>query len=215
VTSATRLHQLVTTHGGIDHLEEAKIPVHLVTADLLSGQNVTVSTGPLVTGVLASAAIPGIFPPVPREGRYLIDGGVAEHTGLATAVDLGASLIYLLPAGTPCAIPAPPASAIGTALHSLTLLIEQRVARDVADLAGAATIKVLPPLCPLRTSAADFTHGAELIDRARQASLDWITSGDINLPAPERFLATHGHRNAAPLTKRLDADIRARTRRRG
>jgi len=203
VTTAGRLHQLVTTHAGIDTLEEAKIPVHLVTADLLSGQTVTVSTGPLVTGVLASAAIPGIFPPVARQGRYLIDGGVARHTGVAQAVDLGASLIYVLPAGSPCALPAPPSSAIGTALHALTLLIEQRLAREVADLAGAATLKVLPPLCPLSTSAADFTHGAALIDRARQASLDWIANGNINLPAPERFLATHRHRSAAPVTERL------------
>ena len=202
VTSASRLNLLVTTHAGVDTLEEAKIPVHLVTADLISGQNVTISTGPLATAVLASAAIPGIFPPVLREGRYLSDGGVAHHTGVAQAVDLGATLIYVLPAGTPCALLAPPSSAIGMALHALTLLIEQRLAREVAELAGAATIKVLPPLCPLRTSAADFSHGAELIDRARQASLDWIATGDINLPAPERFLATHRHRSTAPITER-------------
>ena len=202
VTSASRLHQLVTTHAGINTLEEAKIPVHLVTADLLSGQNITISTGPLVAGVLASAAIPGIFPPVALNGRYLIDGGVAQDTGVAGAVDLGATLIYVLPAGTPCALPAPPNSAIGTAVHALTKLIEQRLAREMADLAGAATIKVLPPLCPLRTSAVDFTHGAELIDRARQASLAWIASGNIDRPAPEQFLATHRHRSPAPVTQR-------------
>jgi NTE family protein len=193
VTCADRLRQLVASHAGVEMLEEAVIPVHLVTADLLSGLNVTLSTGPLVTGVLASAAIPGIFPPVAREGGYLIDGGVAHRTGVAEAVDLGATMVYVLPAGSPCALPAPPSSAIGTALHALTLLIEQRVARDVADLAGAVTIKVLPPLCPLRTSAADFTHGADLIARSHRASLEWIASGDIDLPAPERFLAPHRH----------------------
>jgi NTE family protein len=175
---------------------------NVVSADLLSGQNVTVSTGPLVTGVLASAAIPGVLPPVLREGRYLIDGGVAHQTGVTQAVGLGATLIYVLPAGTPCALPAPPASAIGTAVHALTLLIEQRLAREVAELAGAATIKVLPPLCPLRTSAADFAHGADPIDRARQSSLDWIATGNIDLPAPEQFLATHRHRSPAPVTER-------------
>ena len=84
------------------------------------------------------AAIPGVFPPVARDGRYLIDGGVAHHTGVTEAAELGATTIYVLPAGTPCALPAPPGSAIGTALHALTLLIEQRVARDVAHLAEAA-----------------------------------------------------------------------------
>lgn len=193
ITSPTRLHDLVAACAGVELLEEATIPVHLVTADLLSGQTVTLSTGPLVDAVLASAAIPGVFPPVARDGRYLIDGGVAHHTGVTEAVNLGATTIYILPAGTACALPAPPGSAIGTALHALTLLIEQRVARDVAHLAEAAVIKVLPPLCPLRISAADFTHGADLMARSRKASLDWIASGNIDLPAPERFLRVHSH----------------------
>lgn len=197
LTSADRLRALVTAHAGTTLLEEAAVPVHLVTADLVSGQNVTLSTGPLVTAVLASAAIPGVFPPVARGDRYLVDGGVAHHTGIADAVALGADLIYVLPAGSPCALPAPPSSALGTALHALTLLIEQRTARDVAAMAGAAAIKVLPPLCPLRVSAADFGHGAELVARARAASLEWIDSGDIDLPAPERFLAAHRHRGSA------------------
>jgi NTE family protein len=193
-TSPGHLGDLVARCAAIESLEEARIPVHLVTADLLSGETVTLSTGPLVPAVMASAAIPGVFPPVARDGRYLVDGGVAHHTGVSEAVDLGATTIYVLPAGTPCALPAPPGSAIGTALHALTLLIEQRVARDIAHLAGAATIKVLPPLCPLRTSAADFSHGADLIARSRRASLGWIASGNVDLPAPERFLAVHSHR---------------------
>ena len=202
LTSARRLGLLVSVRAGISELEEARIPVRLVAADLLSGEGVLLSTGSLVTAVLASSAIPGIFPPVVRDGRHLIDGGVADRTGVARAAGLGATSIYVLPTGTPCALPAPPSSAIGTALHALTLLIEQRLARDVAELAGAATIKVLPPLCPLSTSAVDFTRGAELIDRSRRASTDWITTGDIDRPAPEQFLGAHRHRGRAPRLRR-------------
>jgi len=194
---ADGLGSMVTAHGGITTLEEATIPVHLVAADLLSGQNVMIAAGSLVTGVLASAAIPGVFPPVRRDGRYLIDGGVAHRTGVAEALDLGATLVYVLPTGAACALPAPPSSALGTAVHALTLLIEQRLARDIAACAPAATIRVLPPLCPLRTSPVDFTRGAELINRSRRASTEWIENGAIDLPQPERFLANHGHHPAA------------------
>jgi NTE family protein len=197
VTSADRLGRLVAAHAGISTLEEAKIPVHLVAADLLSGQTVTLSTGPLVTGVLASAAIPGVFPPVLRDGRYLVDGGVADRTGVAEAVGLGATQVYLLPAGAPCALPTPPSSAIGTALHALTLLIEQRLAHEVAVYAQSTSIKVLPPLCPLSTSAMDFSHGAELVARAWRASTEWIDSGEIELSGPHRFLSNHRHPHAA------------------
>ncbi|HEX6150295.1 patatin-like phospholipase family protein [Nocardioides sp.] len=198
VSSPDRLRQLVATNAGIVTFDEARIPLHLVAADLLSGQNVTISSGPLIRGVLASSAIPGVFPPVTVNGRHLIDGGVAEHTGITQAVGLGATVIYVLTAGTPCALLTPPSSAIGTAVQALTLLIEQRLAREISDLAGTTTIKVLPPLCPLSTSAVDFSRGAELISRARRASLDWMAHGNIDLPEPERFLALHRHHPKPP-----------------
>ena len=60
-------------------------------------------------------------------------------------------------------MPGPPRSAIGVALHSLTLLIAHRLIHEMRGLSGAVTIQVLPPLCPLAVSAADFGHAAELI----------------------------------------------------
>ena len=194
VASDASLRRLVRAHATIDDLRQARVPTHLVAADLLSGHQVLISAGDLVDGVLASAAIPGILPPVESAGRHLVDGSVALHAGVAQAVDLGATVVYVLPTGAPCALPGPPQSAVGVALHSLTLLIAQRLIHEIAGLQGAADIKVLPPLCPLAVSAADFRHAAQLIARARRTSLEWISSGDIDLPAPERFLALHHHR---------------------
>jgi NTE family protein len=194
VASDAALRRLVRAHATIDDLTQARVPTHLVAADLLSGRQVLISSGDVVDGVLASAAIPGILPPVASAGRHLVDGSVALHAGVSQAVDLGATLVYVLPTGAPCALPEPPQSAVGVALHSLTLLIAQRLINEIAGLQGAAEIKVLPPLCPLAVSASDFRHAAELIARARQTSLEWISSGDIDLPAPERFLSLHHHR---------------------
>ncbi|HEY0644792.1 MAG TPA: patatin-like phospholipase family protein [Nocardioides sp.] len=188
-----RLQELVTTYAGIDDLEEATIPLHLIAADLASGDTVDLHRGPLAPAVLASAAIPGIFPPVLVGDRHLVDGGVAQDTGVARAVQLGATTVYVLPTGAACALPGPPTSALGTALHALTLLIQRRLAQDVATCPPTTTIKALPPLCPLRTSPVDFTHGTALVDRARRASEEWIDSGAIEASRPERFLANHAH----------------------
>lgn len=191
--SPQRLRELVTGYAGIDRIEEAAVPLHLVAADLVSGETVTVSTGSLATGVLASAAIPGVFPPVLVDGRYLVDGGVARGTGVTEAFALGATTVWVLPTGAACALSAPPSSALGTALHALTLLIERRLAQDVATCPMTATVRALPPLCPLRTSPVDFTRGAELAARARRASDDWLDSGAADQLRPERFLANHAH----------------------
>lgn len=190
--------------AALRRLEDARIPLHVVTTNLLTGQNVTLSQGPLVEAVLASAAIPGVFPPVVVDGLPLVDGGVADETGLARARQLGATTIYLLPTGTPCALAAAPASALGTAVHALSLLIQDRVALDVARHRDTVSIRLLPPLCPVHTSAIDFAHAAALIARARKASAHWIESGDIELPAPERFLATHDH---GPIARQRDLPL--------
>jgi NTE family protein len=193
VVTNRKLRQFIDTHASIHDLAQAQVPTHLVAADLLSGRDVLISTGDLATGVLASCAIPGVLPPVEHAGLHLIDGALAPQTGIAQAVDLGASVVYILPTGAACALTQAPHSAAGVALHSLTQLIEQRLIHEIAALQDAITIKLIPPLCPLTVSAADFSHAKELITRARRSSLRWIDSGGTDLPDPERFLALHRH----------------------
>jgi len=193
VVSNRKLRQFIHAHASIHDLAKAQVPTYLVAADLLSGRDVLISTGDLSTGVLASCAIPGVLPPVEHAGAQLIDGALARHAGIAQAVDLGASVVYILPTGAACALPRPPRSAAGAALHSLTLLIQQRLIHETATLQAATTIKLLPPLCPLAVSAADFSHADELITRAHRSSLEWIDSGGTELAEPERFLSLHHH----------------------
>jgi NTE family protein len=193
VASHRKLRDFIEGHAGIQDLAEARVPTHFVAADLLSGRDVLISTGDVTAGVLASAAVPGLLPPVDHDGRELIDGALARRTGIAQAIGLGASVVYVLPSGAACAPSAAPHSAAGVALHSLTLLIEQRLIHEVASLRTDASIRLLPPLCPLAVSPADFSRAPELIDRARQASLRWIDSGGPERPHPEQFLALHDH----------------------
>lgn len=188
-----RLGDLVRAHVGVGDLTETATPVHLLATDLLTGREVRLSSGDVTGAVLASAAIPGIFPPVLRDGRWLIDGVVSGYSGVSQAVRLGASEVYVLPAGVPCALRRPPRSAVGVALHALSVLIEQRLIAEVADRAPAAVVKVLPPLCPLAVSAADFSHAAHLVTRGRLESTRWLDEGGTSLPHQERFLALHGH----------------------
>jgi NTE family protein len=52
---------------------------------------------------------------------------------------------------------------------------------------------VLPPLCPLAVSSADFRHADELAARAHRATTDWLQAGGERRPHPERFLSLHTH----------------------
>jgi NTE family protein len=188
------LRRLIREHITFDELENAKIPVHVITTDVRSGEEVVLSTGDAVDAILASAAIPAVFPSVRIGDRDLIDGGVADNAAISLAVALGADIVYVLPTGYACALDEPPGSPLSSALHALTLLIEQRLILEVAHFAELTDIRVLPPLCPLSVSSTDFRHGALLIERARTATDRWLDEGGPRLSHPERFLSLHRHR---------------------
>ena len=184
---------LLARHLPYRRLEDAAIPVHVVATNLLSGHEVLLSTGDAVSAVLASASIPGVFPAVERDGLTLVDGGIADNAAISQAVALGADRIFVLAAGFACALEAPPATVLATALHALSLLIEQRLILEVAHFADRVEVKVLPPLCPLAVPSVDFCHAGELIDRAWRATGAWLDAGGPELPQPERFLSLHHH----------------------
>ena len=187
------LRRLIRDHVAFDDLEDAATQVHVVATDVRSGEEVVLSTGNAVDAILASAAIPAVFPSVAVGDRDLIDGGVADNAAVSAAIALGADVVYVLPTGYACALDDPPGSPLASALHALTLLIEQRLILEVLHFAERADIRVLPPLCPLSVSSTDFRHGALLVERARAATERWIDEGGPRLAHPERFLSLHRH----------------------
>jgi NTE family protein len=188
------LERLVRRHVGFARLEDAPIPVHIVTTDLLTGEEVLLSEGDPVSAVLASSAIPAVLPPVRRDGRTLVDGGLADNAAISQAVALGADRVYVLPTGYACALPTPPTRPLAVAVQALSLLVQRRLVSDVALYADRVDLVVLPPLCPLRIAATDFRHAAELCRRAHASSAGWLDSGAAYRPRPERVLGLHGHR---------------------
>ena len=84
------LERLVRQRVGFARLEDAPIPIHLVATDLLSGEEVLLSEGDALTAVLASSAVPAVLPPVQRDGRTLVDGGLADNAAISKALALDA-----------------------------------------------------------------------------------------------------------------------------
>lgn len=191
--SSDPLRQLIADNLDYRRLQDATVPLHLVTTNMLTGEQVCLSTGDAVSAVLASTAIPAVFPAVEFDGMVLCDGGLAVSGGISQAVALGADEVYLLPAGYACALKQVPTGALGAAVHALSLLIQRQLLLEVAHLAERTDLHVLPPLCPVSVSPLDFTRAGELIGRAYRATSTWLADGGDQLPHPERFLSLHGH----------------------
>ena len=166
------LRRLVTRHLEITRLEEASIPLHLIAYDLLSGREVRLSEGPTIEAVLATAAIPGLLPPVCLGHRLLADGGVSNNTPISHAIELGAERIYVLPTENPGVrpLPRPPRGAPDAAANALTQLFGVRLQDDLARYATAAEMIVLPAANPQHVPLTSFTHTGELIEQALTAA---------------------------------------------
>jgi len=160
------LRNLISRNLTFANLEDAPIPCQVVATNFLTGQEVTLDNGDACDAVLASAAIPGIFPPILRDGMTLMDGGLANNTALSQAVAAGADTIYILPSGYSCALKQVPRTPLGAAVQAMTILIHQRLVMDINHYARQVNLIVIPPPCPVRVSAANFSKGAELIDAA-------------------------------------------------
>ena len=129
---------------------------------------------PFIAALLASTAIPGVFPPVSIGHRDYVDGGVANHTPLTVAKELGATTIYVLPVGYPW-LNHEPTSALGMALHALARIVEQKLDAEVAANRALADIHVLPACDVADVSPADFSHTKELIEWGRRQARRYLT----------------------------------------
>jgi len=186
------LRNIIELNLPFARLENTQIPLHIMATNL-QGLGVRLFTGPAVEAILASTAIPGIFPPVEIEGEPLIDGAVAANTPMRLAVGLGASRVIILPTGYACALKEPPKSAVGKALHAITLMINWQLMHELEHIAADIQVHLVPTLCPLAVSPFDFSSSRELIERAARSSQKWIEDGGLTRPARPEELAPHRH----------------------
>nr|WP_281373621.1 patatin-like phospholipase family protein [Haloechinothrix aidingensis] len=196
ITSLRGLRELVRRWVEFASLEGARIPLSTIATDVLTGEETRLSTGPAESAVVASAAIPGVFPPVEHGGGVFIDGGVTNNTPISQAIELGARTVCVLPSGYACSLDDRPGSAVAMAAHAITLLIQQQLIADIARVPDDIRLLVLPPLCPLSVSPVDFSRSAELIERGRESSgrfLDSLPPGTRHAVPEDMRRMAHAH----------------------
>ena len=72
------LRKLIGGHIEAATLEDLSIPLHVVAVDVVTGEELRYSRGPLTELILASEAIPAVLAPIHWQDRWLMDGGVAR-----------------------------------------------------------------------------------------------------------------------------------------
>lgn len=95
------LHRMAERHLGQGlTFADLKLPVRVLSVNISNATPVLFSSGSVLQAVLASAAIPGVFPPVLINGEYYVDGGLDDWAGCQAALLAGAQRIFLVSCGT-------------------------------------------------------------------------------------------------------------------
>ena len=187
------LRAVLTRHISYADLRDARLRLVVVATDQSTGEEVLLSEGAVVEAILASAAIPGVFPSVRLAGRDLIDGGVCNNAPISAAIAAGARRIVVAPTGAACALDTPPASAAARAMHAVGLLVTRQLVRDVERFSAEVEIRVAPTLCPCAVSSYDYSRGGWLADQSRALVRGWIAGGGLDRPGVPASLREHSH----------------------
>jgi NTE family protein len=164
-----RLQALVERGLHVRDLGETAIPAYVVATDAATSTPVVLSEGSAVEALVASSSIPGILPPVRRDGRLLVDGGVSADVPILQAEALGATTSYVLPATF---TPAPATGAVPVLIRTLGRMLERSTVRDLAAARGQ--VHMLPSPSLPGPSPLDFRHASEYIRLGRDSTDHWL-----------------------------------------
>lgn len=82
-------------------LEDGRIPVAVCATDLRSGERVVFRSGDAAETVYASSALAGVFRPLERDGRLLVDGAYTDNAPVDVARSLGRGGVVVVDVGQP------------------------------------------------------------------------------------------------------------------
>ncbi|HEX6681591.1 MAG TPA: patatin-like phospholipase family protein [Candidatus Limnocylindrales bacterium] len=123
---------------------DMRVPLHVVAASIERAAEHWFTEGPVLPAVMASAAVPGVLPPVDIDGEHFIDGSVVRPSPIARAVDLGAEDIYVLQVGRLEKPLSPPQRPWEAASVAMELARRAYFARELADTPSGVRVHVLP-----------------------------------------------------------------------
>lgn len=162
--SSKRLMCMLHTHCRVSRFDELRIPLAVVATDFETGASVAFTTGDLFPAVQASCSIPLLLPPVKLDGRYYVDGGVAQEMPVQAVRTMGADVVIGCDVHHQAARLQRPANFLKMAIHygRMIATLNTAAAKPLADLVLEVDAHDI--------ELTDLHKGRELIQRGRQAA---------------------------------------------
>jgi NTE family protein len=186
VRSGTSLHdsgylrRLLRENLPVHTFEELVVPFECVAASVEKAQEHWFDSGDLIEAVLASCALPGVFPPVRVGGEHFFDGGLVNSIPLARAVQGGADTVWVLHVGHIEEALSVPRYPWQVGFVAFEIARRHRFHADLGQVPSGVTVHVLPTgLAPRRAST--------------WSNMRYRDSRRIGAGARRAYEATHGY----------------------
>lgn len=193
------IRKLVDSRLGEDvRFEDASIPLGIVATQLDHGEEKLFNSGRIMEPLLASTAMPGVFPPVEIDGEMYIDGGVVNNVPIAPAASMGARTIYVLNSTSHQHQRRPLTRPIDYMLHAFTLARSQRYVIEQGFMTEKVRLVLLPSgeldfYVPFASMAftqkligIGYESTAAFLSGSKRAEIKTIKGGSIEAIAPAK-----------------------------
>lgn len=220
------LRSILAEHLHGVRFEDLRLPLRVMASNITTGDISVFGKGPLEMALLASAAIPGIFPPVRIHGQTFVDGGALESASIDTAIAMGARRVFVLDAGydaTPEAddllyrlITRDSHGGQQPNAHALALMLERtatmmgryQLQRAIERVPPGVEAHIIRPTTTDGEATLDFDHAAKWIEDAHTFALNYLREKVRPLPGAA-LLAADDHAPNEPDSRDSAADRRA------
>jgi NTE family protein len=182
------LRRLVRSYLRFERLEDSPVPLTVVATRLADGVEEWLTKGPALEAVLASAALPAIFPSVEIDGRRYVDGGVVNNTPLSVALAAGARRVYVLLCSGVEIRTLDYERPYEAMLVGFGLSIRARLRRELAAVPEDVDVVVLEQSGVQEIMWQDFSHTEELLERG------YLDARVVLDRVEEQIAARHGTR---------------------
>jgi NTE family protein len=157
---------------------DLEIPLRVIATDLDTGEEVVLVRGPLKPALLASCALPGVFPVVHHDGRRLVDGGVVNNVPLWHALSGPIDRVYVLNVSAGMG-DKPERSPLDVVMTSFMHARSQRFELELRHVPSEIEVIELPRPRDAR-DLFDFTGADALIDAAYELSCKALDAREVH-----------------------------------
>jgi NTE family protein len=181
------LRRLTLPVARISNFDDLPTPFRAVATDLETGEVAVLASGDLTSAMRASLSAPGVFAPVEREGRLLVDGGISDNVPVDIARAMGVDLLIVVDVGSPL-LNRQQLTNAGVISNQMLAILIQRNAREQLATLTPKDILIQPQLG--NASSFDFGSVGRVIgagEAAARASASQLAQLAVSQDHMERY----------------------------